>query len=197
MDANNDLKKNQMIIYKEPPLPEESSAEQAKNMKLFCDNLELILANSERIIERPEFFYIRHSWMMVGGIYVGSQYIPLGVLLKLWKNGRWIGECQDCGSRAYVFRAGGSPLSGRHYSHAFCTACRDIKNSKQDEPFTALMIQAFDLCKRYRQQQKILCTHGPRFSWSKGVVGENVPDKILEDVVKPVNLEALIKELNN
>ncbi len=120
-----------------------------------------------------------------------------GVLLKLWQSGKWLGECPDCGGRAYIFAAGGSPLSGRHYCHAVCPVCREIVNSEHGEAFTVLMQQAFDLCDRYSRKQKILRTQGPRFSWSKGVVGEKVPDKILEDVVQPVDLESLVNELKN
>ncbi len=192
MGANNELKENQEIIFQELPLPEESDAERAQNMQLFCDNLEMIIANADLIMKRPEFFYIRHDWMLIGGIYLGAKYIPLGVLLKLWLSGRWIGECPDCSGRAYIFKAGGSPLSGSHYCHAVCPVCRKIINSKQVEAFTALMQQAFDLCDSYSQKQKILRTRGPVFSWSKGLVGESVPDQILEDVVKPVSLEEMI-----
>ena len=192
MNAKDDLKGNQEIVFKELPLHEESSEEQAKNMQLFSDNLELIQKNADLVMERPEFFYIRHSWMLVGGIYVGAKYIPLGVLLKLWQGGRWLGECPDCGGRAYIFTAGGSPLSGRHYTLAACPACRKVISSKKHEPFTTLMKDAFDLCNKYSQKQKLLRTQGPRFSWSKGVVGEYVPDEILEDVVKPVSLVEMI-----
>jgi hypothetical protein len=195
MGANNELKENQEIIFQELPLPEESDAERAQNMQLFCDNLELIIANADLIMKRPEFFYIRHDWMLIGGIFVGSKNIPLGVLLKLWQSGRWIDECPGCGGIVYIFMAGGSPLSGSHYCHAVCLACRKIVNSKQVEAFTVLMQQAFDLCDRYSRKQKILRTRGPVFSWSKGLVGESVPVEILEDVVKPVSLAEMIEAL--
>ncbi len=32
--------------------------------------------------------------------------------------------------------------------------------------------------------------------WSKGVVGEKVPDKIIEDVLEPVDLVVLVKQFN-
>lgn len=111
--------------------------------------LELILKNADLVMARPELFYIRYGWMLVGGIYVGSKYIPLGVLLKLWQSGRWMGECPDCGGAAYIFKAGGSPLSGRHYIQAVCPACRNIVSSKKHEPFTTLMKEALDLCGAY------------------------------------------------
>ncbi len=195
MSVNNELKENQEIIFKELPVPEESNAERAQNMRLFCDNLELIIANADLIMKRPEFLYIRHNWMQIGGIYVGSKYIPLGVLLKLWQSDKWIGECPDCGGRAYIYEAGGSPLSGSHYRHAICPVCRELVNSRHVNGFAVLMKPAFELCNRYNRKQKILRTRGPVFSWSKGLVGESVPDEILEDVVKPVSLETLVNEL--
>ena len=109
MDNNNELKENQAIIFKELHLPEESDTERAENMQLFCDNLYLILDNANLVVEKPEFFYIRYSWMLIGAAYIGAKYIPLGVLLKLWRSGRWIGQCPNCEGRAYIFDAGGSP----------------------------------------------------------------------------------------
>ncbi len=47
MDVNDDLRENQEIVFKELPLPEESEAKLKQNMQLFCDNLELILANAD------------------------------------------------------------------------------------------------------------------------------------------------------
>ena len=195
MDNNIELKENQEIIFKELPLPEESDTERAENMQLLCDNFELILDNADLVIEKPEFFYIRYSWMIIGAAYIGAKYIPLGVLLKLWQSGSWIGKCPDCGGRSYIINAGGSPLSGSHSFNLVCQTCRDIIYCKQSGNFAELMKQAFDLCDRYSQKQKILRTRGPVFSWSKGLVGESVPDKILEDAVKPVSLETLVNEL--
>ncbi len=193
MSNLNDLAANQEIVYEELPLPEESEAEVIKNQKIFCENLDLILKHSDQIIARPEFFYIRHSWMMVGAMYVGSNYIPLGVLLLLWQSGRWTTECLGCGGKAYIYKIAGSPLSGSHYCHAFCPVCAETLNSKQSKGFTVLMKQALDLSKTYNQKRKILRTKGPRFSWRNGTVGEKVPDKILEDLVVPVSLTAIIK----
>ncbi len=195
MGVNYELKDNQEIIFKELPLPEESGAERARNMKLFCNNLELILAKADMVMERPEFFNIRHGWMLVGASYIGSKLIPLGVLLKLWQSGNWLGECPDCGSRAYIFKAGGSPLSGSHYCHAVCPVCRKVINSRQAESFAMLMKPAFDLCNNYNQKQKILRTRGPAFSWSKRLVGENVADQVLEAVTEPVSLAEMIESL--
>jgi len=42
MGVHNERKENQEIIFQELPLPEESDAERAQNMQLFCDNLILL-----------------------------------------------------------------------------------------------------------------------------------------------------------
>jgi hypothetical protein len=189
------LGERQFIFYKELPLPEETGEQRKKNMQLFCDNLELILANSELVLKTPEYFQIRHEWSLVGGAYVGSKYIPLGVLIKLWQNDQWLGECPECGSKTYIYCAGGSPLSGSHYTNAVCTTCKEFVDQKKSSGLAALIKPAFDYCSTHTQNRKILRTKGPVFSWSKGLVGETVPDKVLEDVVQPVELEVMINNL--
>ncbi len=195
MSEQGKLAENQEIIYEEPTLPEESDEQGKKNRQIFCENLALILENSGLILKTPKYFYIRHEWSLVGGIYAGSKYIPLGVLIKLWQEDKWLDECPSCGGNTYVFCAGGSPLSGSHYTHAVCTACNEIVYRKKTSGLTVLVKPAFNLCNSHTQRRKILRTKGPRFSWSKGLVGEKVPDQVLEDVVKPVSLEAMANNL--
>ena len=197
MHENEKLAEGQAIVNEELPLPEETEKQRVKNMQLFRDNLELILANSELILKTPEFFYIRHAWSLVGGAYVGAKYIPIGVLIKLWKNGEWLGECEKCGEETYIYRAGGSPLSGSHYIKAVCITCKEFVDQKKSSGLALLLKPALDLCNAFTQKRKILRTKGPVFSWSKGLVGEreHAQDKVLRDVVQPVELEVMIKSL--
>lgn len=109
-----ELNEHQFIVYEPPLMPEENETESKRQMDLFCENLPLILAHSDIIIDAPEYFHIRHDWSIIGGAHVDSPYIPLGGLLLLWRENKWIGKCPDCGRSAYIFTAGGSPLSGRH-----------------------------------------------------------------------------------
>ncbi len=160
MSEQEKLAENQEIIYEELAPPKESEEQRKKNMHLFCDNLELILANSEHILKRPEYFHIRHEWSLIGGIYTGSKYIPLGVLIKLWQDNKWLDECPLCGGKTYVFCAGGSPLSGSHYTHAVCTACNEVVNSKKSNGLTILLKPVFDLYNSHTQKRKILRTRG-------------------------------------
>ena len=197
MKEHKKLSERQFLVYKELPLPEETGEQRKKNMQLFCDNLELILANSELILKTPEYFHIRHEWSLVGGIYLGSKYIPLGVLIKLWMNDQWLDECPECGGKTYIYCAGGSPLSGSHYTNAVCTTCKKFVDQRKSSGLAVLIKPAFDLCNTFIQKRKILRTKGPVFSWSKGMVGEAIPDRVIEDVVQPVKLKLMIDKLKN
>ena len=89
----------------------------------------------------------------------------------------------------------GFVLSGWYRYEAICPSCREIVFSSRNTGLALLIKPAFDLYKSNVQRKKLLRTRGPRFSWSKGVVGEKVPDKVLEDVVKPVSLENMVEML--
>jgi hypothetical protein len=134
---------------------------------------------------------------VVGRAYVGSKYIPLGVLIKLWQYDQWLGECPECGCKTYVYSAGGSPFSGSHYTNAVCITYKKFVYQRKSSGLAVLIKPAFDLTNTYTQKRKILRTRGPVFSWSKGLVGEAVPDRIIEDVVQPVEQELMIDKLNN
>ncbi len=174
MKDHQHLPENQEIVYEELPLPEESEAEVHKNKKLLCDNLELILSNADKIINTPEFFHIRHEWSYIGSNWVGSRYIPLGVLLLLWQKGLCIGECPNCNGKAHIFRAGGFVLSGWYKYEAICLSCREIVQSSSNTGLAFLIEPAFELYESTVQRKKILRTRGPRFSWSRGLEGEKV-----------------------
>ncbi len=189
------LADNQTIVYEELPLPEESEEEACKNRQLLCDNIELFLANAELILNTPEYYQIRHSWSYIGSSYIGSRNIPLGLFLQLWQNDLCLGECPHCNGKAYIFQAGGSILSGYYHYNAVCPACREIVSNSLDRGLPALVKPAIDLYNTSIQKRKILRTKGPRFSWGKGVVGEQVPDQILKDVVEPVRLATMIEGL--
>lgn len=47
MNNHEETRGNQEIVYEELSLPEESEDERKNSMQLFCDNLELLLANAD------------------------------------------------------------------------------------------------------------------------------------------------------
>ena len=195
MKEQDNLAENQFIVHEELPLPKESQAEVRKNKQLLCDSLELILGNAGKIIDTPEFFHIRHEWSYIGSNWVGVRYIPLGVLLLLRQKGLCIDQCPNCSGEIYIFRAGGFVLSGWYRYEAICPSCREIVLGSSNTGLSLLIKPAFEIHASTVQRKKILRTRGPRFSWSKGLVGEKVPDRILEDVVEPVSLETMVEML--
>lgn len=174
---------NQEKLYEELSMPEESEFEAEANKKLFCNNLELILGNADIVINNPEFFHISHKWSYIGSNWIGKRYLPLGVLLMLWQKDLFIAECPKCNSKVYLFQAGGLVLSGSYSYEAVCINCREIVSGERASGFGTLIKPALDLYNEAYQKRKVLYKMGP--------------DKILEDVIKPASLAAMINSFKD
>ena len=91
----------------------------------------------------------------IGAAYVGmiKNKLVLGEILKLWKDGDWTGECNDCGNEtAFVFAAGGSPLSGAGSGWGVCSSCR--KTAYQIRSFSKFFRSVRALPKKKSFQSK-------------------------------------------
>ena len=88
-------------------------------------------------------------------------------------------------------------MSGSHYSNAVCTTCKKFVDQRKSSGLAVLIKPAFDLSNTYTQKRKILRTRAPFFSWCRGLVGKRkqAPDKVLENVVQPMELEVMINNL--
>lgn len=92
-------------------------------LDLFLSNFNLILRNSEFILDKPVYRNI-----LVPGIYLSSAWVQrhrplsLGELLHHWKQGKLVTP-HSCGKTAHIYAAGGSVLSGSNRYHAYCPAC--------------------------------------------------------------------------
>ncbi len=163
--------------------------------EILSHNLQAILDNAEIILSTPEFFYCQPEMAHLGVCWIGGGPIPLGVLVKLWKDGKLILTCPHCNGSLYVFQAGGSPLSGRNSCRGCCIACNE-SYSVFTKQFGGLWHPIIELMKRHENKPEILKGKHPVFSWSKGLVGESVPDTIIKDSIHGVGLETLIRKLN-
>ena len=75
-------------------------------------NIDLILANSEKILQNEVYKNIHIKGTGIDGIYIGHINLFLGDLITLWSNGSpW------CNEQKFYYHLGGSPLSGM----SFCT----------------------------------------------------------------------------
>lgn len=87
-------------------------------IRTFFTNIDLILKNSEKILQNEKYRNVRVRGTGIDGIYLGHIDLLLGELITLWTNGiPW----RD-GNKLY-YHLGGSPLSGM----SFCTYWKDGK----------------------------------------------------------------------
>ncbi len=163
--------------------------------EILCNNLQLILDNAEIILSTPEFFYCQPEMAHLGVCFIPGGPIPLGVLLELWKDGKWILTCPKCQRPLYIFQVAGSALSGSNCCRGCCMECKD-SYSVREPGLRDLLMPVNGMLQKYANKPVILKGTHPVFSWSKGLVGESVPDTIIKDAIHGVDLETLIRKLN-
>lgn len=114
------IAKNEMILA-------ELEIEKAKTYLKIIDQLPLLYKNFDLILNDPTLYFIPINNTYVGAAYFGmvKGELVLGEILKLWKDGDWVGKCHNCGNEtAYIFAAGGSPLSGSGSGWGVCSNCK-------------------------------------------------------------------------
>ncbi len=193
-----ELQENQKIIEQIIQAPVSSEKDERKDFDLFRDNLDLILESADLIINTPELYYASFNAANINLAYLGGHQAPIGVLLQLWKDGILMGKCPKCYGKVYIFCAGGSPLSGSHSCLGICRDCRKI--SKIQLSSVGPIIEALKHLKANINKRKILRTKGQYFSWGDGLMGEPVPDEIIEEGIQPQTIKGLVtmlKQYNN
>jgi len=188
-----ELQQNQKIIESIIPPPGLSRTEKARERELFQNHFDLIQENADLIINTPELFYCTLHAACINLAYLGGYLTPLGVLLQLWRKGLLVDVCDHCRGDLYIFCAGGSPLSGTNKCSGLCRNCRTI--SGKSLPSTRPIVQALQKVKKNLNKKTILRTKGRYFSFKHGLTGSPVPDRILQEGVKPVRLEELLRRL--
>lgn len=192
--ATKEVKQKRVFIETEIPMPKKSKEEIRHDLEVFKENLKLILDNEERILQKPQLFHVRLHGLHFGSTTTGCTNLPIGVLLKLWREGHWRTRCMECGGNVYIFQAGGSLLSGRNSYSGCCLDCgRDIHGHA--ETIGVFARPAIDIMKKYRNRRKIIRTDSQRFSWGKGIEGVPVEDEIIDAGIEAVGFEELIKIL--
>jgi hypothetical protein len=189
-----DTVSGERVIVKDMPLPDKTEAEQEQEFKMFVSNFRLIQKYADFIIGTPEYFHILMKNLLVGSMLTGGNYVPLGVWLLLWKEGLMISCCPQCAAEAYIFKAGGSLLSGGNSYTALCPACTKTFHGSVPS-FSSLFFPVKEKKEGYPNKVKILIRETQCFSWGKGLEGNSTPNKILEDGIHPVDLKTLIAKL--
>jgi hypothetical protein len=87
-------------------------------------NFGAILANALTIIETPTLYFtiIPNGFLAVLD-HPESGPIPVGRLLQLWSNGKWIERCYRCRGALYVIGASGNTRTGNSATWGICADC--------------------------------------------------------------------------
>jgi hypothetical protein len=105
-------------------------------IQFIADNLTLLLENRNLINNNRRYY---SSYMPATGFfskYSGFTYIPIGLLLKAWRNGKLNYVCSKCGNVSYslfITANGGYPYSKEI---SLCPSCKSyelIKENKNEE----------------------------------------------------------------
>lgn len=99
------------------------------------------------ILAMPEIYGVRPLFSGLSLAYIGGGPLSLGALFRLWGMGRWTAVCPECGGEAFIYFAGGSPLSGANRCEAYCTDCGTYF-AGQAETFSELWRPAKELIER-------------------------------------------------
>lgn len=179
-----------------PQVDLEASRARQEEDEFLRQHLSVILANSDRILETPRYFFCRlgAAYMSSLWIFGGGGPIPLGVLLLLWKADKMIFECPGCGSHFYAVGISGSILSGCGAAWGPCLDCNQRQSIRRDHMGETILAVG-PLLRIHRNESVIEKGKQPRFDWKEGFVGESTPGRMIVPAVEPVGFRTLIAEL--
>jgi hypothetical protein len=173
--------------------PQGDAESRCKEMEILRGSFPLILRNLDRILRTPRFFFCQlqsaYSWTLWFG---PSGPIPLGVLVLLWEDGKMIHGCMECGGRFHAIGVGGSFSGGNVWG--LCADC-GLNGKLSYKGWLEGFLAVARLLPLYKNEPIIEYGKRPRFDWKEGLVGETTPDKVLAPAIEPVDLLALLAEL--
>ncbi|MFW6106724.1 MAG: hypothetical protein ACOC8H_01040 [bacterium] len=164
--------------------------------QLLGEHLKLIPEHSPEILKSERYFYCYagNAYLSIGG-YIGPEgAIPLGVLVLLWQDGKLLDKCQDCGGTVHIIGTAGDHIPGTHRWWGYCTECGRYQEGAK-ATFEELRDPLRQLLREHCNEPVIERGERPRFSWSKGLVGERTPDRIIKPKIEGVSVTTLIREL--
>lgn len=109
-------------------------------MHLF-NNLELILANYDKIISCDKYYNIQMPSCYIGGTIIGKYKMYLGDVLTIWQNTLWHTDTK------YFLSISGSSLSGSNTARWYNTKANAIESGHYEDGLGALAKPAIDYIK--------------------------------------------------
>ena len=176
--------------------PDSPAEERIGETEVLCQNFEVILKNFSIILENERYFFCEIGTAFLSIPYIGpGGQIPLGVLVLLSQKGDIIKKCPDCGGKAYILGAGGSPLSGTHSWWGICPKCGKTKSQRGGSGFSSIFMPINEMLKKYPNKSIIKKGKRQYFTWKDGLTGEATPDIIIKEKIQGADIKTLIKEL--
>jgi hypothetical protein len=83
-----------------------------------------MLEYASYILTRPDLESAVLPYSRYMAIYFGVSKIRVGKLLRLWRKGGWVGECDACHQVLYIIGWSGSALSGDGNCVGYCAGCQ-------------------------------------------------------------------------
>ena len=163
--------------------------------RLFRESLPVILANADRILATPRYFFCQLDSAYMSSLwwFRGGGPIPLGVLLLLWRKGKMIFECPDCRGLLHAVGISGSMLSGCGSAWGPCLDCGEEKFARGQMGDTMLAVGP--MLSEYRNEPVVQRGKRPSFDWKDGLVGEYTPDRVIVPAIEAAPLHVLVSEL--
>jgi len=171
------------------------SPRESLEIRLLKEHLPLLLANRERILHTPEYFFCTLEDAYASLAYVGGGRLYLGVLALVWKRELVRSACIDCGGPLFLLGLAGSPLSGTHSIWGICSSCRDHK-TWMEPSLTTIAMPIRELIQKYPNEAIVKKGQRRTFSWA-GLVGEDTPDEVIRPAVEGKNLLQVVWELSD
>ncbi|MBP9094938.1 hypothetical protein KBI23_28215 [bacterium] len=189
-----------MTIISTGTVPTINPEASALEFALFQNNFQLILDNEDAILQKPEYFFCQPAFSYCVWPYIpGGGMLPLGYLLKLWKNPLFAMRCNvyhTTGS-VLVTSFGGSPLSGDNWCRGVCTTCK--RNVKRRWPKLSDKA-SFVIDLRRAHPFEISASEdygGYIFDWGgNGLKEAQKTRPVTTNVTEPVGFATLIAELS-
>lgn len=165
--------------------------------RLLHKHIHLVVSEAETIKNTPEYFYCQPKGSDASLSPIGGGPLNLGILLQIWDERMDPSICPYCGGHPFLIGLHGSVLSGTHWLRGFCTQCCEPMFWKRPGSFVEFAVRIRELIHKHRNKPIIEPGERQRFSWGKGVEGENNPDRVIRPAVEAKTLSQVLWELGN